>query len=312
VSNVIIGIHGLANKPDRRLLSQGWDAAIKEGLRRNCGIANPRFRFEMVYWADLLYYYTLHRDDAFDFDDLYDSQPYVPADGDGALPEYERGWFEDIRNQVREWADNGISALNDVLGDIADTVRNKVARDLTYYYDPNRRIRDRNGRMRVARQVLMADLMGRIKAQRGNRVMVIAHSMGSIIAYDVLRDLGRQSRPMPISTLLTIGSPLGFSYVKANLIEYRDYDARLRNRVRTPSVVSEKWLNFLDRRDPVALDSRLYDDYAENRSGIRVEDVSVLNGYLNPIGGKNNYHKSYGYLRAPEVSRAIEAFISSS
>ena len=311
MANVIIGIHGLANKPDQRLLRQGWDAAIKEGLRRNCGVANPRYQFEMVYWADLLYYYRMHRDDAFDFDDLYDAQPYVPASGSGALPEYEGGWFEDIRDQVREWADNGISALNEVLGELADTVRNKVTRDLSYYYDPKRRIQDRKGRTRVARAVLMGELMDRIKAQRGNRIMVIAHSMGSIIGYDVLRDLGRQARPVPVSNFVTIGSPLGFSYVKANLIEYRTYDNALRNRVRTPSVVTKRWQNFLDRRDPVALDSRLHDDYEANSDGVRVEDVSVVNSYVNPVGGKRNYHKSYGYLRAPEVSRAIEAFLSS-
>jgi hypothetical protein len=51
--------------------------------------------------------------------------------------------------------------------------------------------------------------------------------------------------------------------------------------------------------------------YAPNKNGVKVKDDRVLNGYqIMKPGGKieENHHKSYGYLRTPEISRHINAF----
>lgn len=130
--------------------------------------------------------------------------------------------------------------------------------------------------------------------------MVIAHSMGSIIAYDTLREMGR-SNPAPfVDHFVTIGSPLGLPHVKLKIWAESDL-------VRTPSV-AKRWTNFADRRDPVAFDTHLAYDYEANADGVKVKDDLILNGY-EPPAGLNIHHKSYGYLRAPEVSQAIRAFI---
>ena len=73
----IIGIHGLANKSSKPTLRRWWDDSIREGLRLNQGMPNATFKFEMVYWADLLYKYPLHDDSDFGFDKLYNGQPCV-------------------------------------------------------------------------------------------------------------------------------------------------------------------------------------------------------------------------------------------
>ena len=52
---VIIGIHGLKNKPEADILEDWWKTSIDEGLSRHCGGRKFKVRFEMVYWADLLY-----------------------------------------------------------------------------------------------------------------------------------------------------------------------------------------------------------------------------------------------------------------
>ena len=107
----------------------------------------------------------------------------------------------------------------------------------------------------------------RLEHDKGNDMMIVAHSMGSIIAYDALRDLGREpDNAIRIEHLVTIGSPLGLPHVKGKILEERDYAEE----VRTPSVVVGGWTNFADLKDPVALDSRLKDDYAANQLGIRV------------------------------------------
>jgi len=77
---------------------------------------------------------------------------------------------------------------------------------------------------------------------------------------------------------------------------------------RAKRTVVKRWTNFADRRDPVALDVHLADDYAPNDRGVQVKDDLVVNGYSNRAG-KANYHKMYGYPRAPELSEIVRAFL---
>ena len=114
----------------------------------------------------------------------------------------------------------------------------------------------------------------------------------------MLRALGREDPARVIDHFITIGSPLGLPHVKHKIYQENDL-------VRTPSVV-RRWTNFADRRDPVAADVHLSGDYAPNNRGVEVRDDLVINGYKSPAG-KANHHKSYGYLRAPEVSEAIRS-----
>ena len=104
---------------------------------------------------------------------------------------------------------------------------------------------------------------------------------------------------------VTIGSPLGMPHVKANIHGERSYAD---SPVRTPTVVTEGWVNYADRGDPVAVDTHLRDDFTSNSVGVRVQDDLVVNDYVSPIGDKNS-HKSYGYLRTPEISRLIKQFL---
>ena len=79
--------------------------------------------------------------------------------------------------------------------------------------------------------------------------------------------------------------------------------------VRTPTVVRERWVNYADRGDPVAVDTHLRDDYGPNDGGVRVEDDLIRNDYVG-LDGKRKPHKSFGYLRTPELSRHIRDFLA--
>ena len=195
---------------------------------------------------------------------------------------------------------------------IAEWALGKVLKDLAFYYDGKRKIADRSKPPKkvLARKVLMDELSRELLKHKGKQIMLIAHSMGSIIAYDVLRRLGRSHPSFEIAEFMTIGSPLGLPLVKANIFNETQYEEK-KKRVRTPSVV-KNWKNYADRQDPVAFDSHLEDDFAPNKNGVKVEDDRVLNDYeIEKPGGKiaENHHKSYGYLRTPEVSRHIKAFL---
>lgn len=308
MSKIIIGIHGLANKPKKEVLADYWREAIAEGLSKNLGISNPQLDFRMVYWADLLYKNPLHDDANYGFDTLYNDEPYVPAD-DGALVTYEDGWKDDVTVWGRGLVGAGVDQLKQHFGmdALADWVLGKLAKDLAFYYDPQREILGRDDRPARASEVLCAELRDVLQAEKSKETMLIAHSMGSIIAYDTLRDLGRDAPgQVEVKELVTIGSPLGLPHVKHKIREERGYDPR----VRTPSVVTGSWINFADRKDPVAADPHLADDYEANKTGVRVKDDLVLNDYHKPNRPDDrNHHKSYGYLRTPEMSAKIKEFL---
>ena len=53
----------------------------------------------------------------------------------------------------------------------------------------------------------------------------------------------------------------------------------------------------------------LYDLFGKSLiTGIRVKDDLVANDYLG-LDGKANPHKSYGYLRTPELSKCVKEFL---
>ena len=304
MDKTIIGIHGLANKPHRETLEEWWRQSIEEGLQINCKLKKPQFSFKMVYWADLLYKNRQHRDRFFSFDALYNKEPYVSAKK-GALKQYKDSWRDDLRAGALNIAGFAIDKLKQQFGmdQFSDWVLGKKLKDLAFYYDDKRKIKNRNKKPEQARKVLQAELNNALVEEKEHVIMLIAHSMGTIIAYDVLRNLGRTKQGVEVSHLVTIGSPLGLPLVKAKIIQDRKYSPQ----VRTPSIVTKSWINYADRKDPVAIDIHLRDDYSANDKGIRVEDNIVMNDYS--INKKSNPHKSYGYLRTPELSKHVKEFL---
>ena len=305
----IIGIHGLANKSPKPTLRRWWDDSIREGLRLNQGMTNATFKFEMVYWADLLHKYPLHDDSDFGFDKLHNGQPYYGA-SKTALTKYDDGWFDRVRSEATEIVGRGLEAVKDTFGmsRLADALLERILKDLAYYWDPTKMIRDRNNRRRTVHRVLDDECRNAVVKHRNHEIMLIAHSMGTIISYNVLRDIGKTDKDFKVPYFVTIGSPLGLSHVKHKIKEDR-------KKARSPSIVTERWVNLSDRRDPVAFDMHLRDDFGPNTLGVRVVDDLVLNDYdyERRQGQKSspNPHKSYGYLRTPEMSHLIAEFLAS-
>ena len=140
-------------------------------------------------------------------------------------------------------------------------------------------------------------------AGRDDRVLLIGHSMGSIIAYDSLWELQHlEGITRCIDTLLTIGSPLGMHYVQRHLaglngVQPRSYPGNLR-----------RWVNVAARGDLVALDESLRDDFGDMIAQQSIEEIDdhntgIHNHYRDSKG--LNVHKSYGYLVNPVVARVI-------
>src|SRR6516225_6081339 len=213
VASVIIGIHGLANKPPADEKKEWWKRALIEGLKRNCAKTTDTLSFDFVYWADLRYNPPISLE--------MNPEPYYPDDGVGSFPAYQTHKWVAVFNEITSVIGKEVNFLDLHTGvdKVGDFVLERELQDLAAYYE------DENFR-RTARQ----RLLDKLREHAGKRIMLIGHSMGSIIAYDVLRIIGRETPPVSVDHFVTIGSPLGLPHVKTKIYEENDL-------VRTPSVV---------------------------------------------------------------------------
>jgi Lecithin:cholesterol acyltransferase len=278
--SIVIGIHGLKNKPAHILLQRWWATSVQEGLQRNRGATVP-FDFELVYWANVQYPDPIQESDI--------DNPYLKAHGDGPLPRYDAGLFSKARAFAENWGGRSIDKGKDLLGldKNIDELIGMDFDDLRDYY------RERDKRTRI--RGLLADALQR---HRNKRVCLLAHSMGSIIAYDVLRTL--ETSPPTIEQFVTIGSPLGLPIVAQHVREEF-------GQTTIPQEVRH-WSNLADPGDRVALDCTLADEYRAASGAPDIHDTLVLNGYADR-SGKTDPHNGYGYLRAPELADIVHTFL---
>jgi hypothetical protein len=138
---------------------------------------------------------------------------------------------------------------------------------------------------------------------RGERVLVIGHSMGSVIAYDSLWELTHiDKNPGRVDLFLTIGSPLGMRFTQQRLLGAHETGAR-----RYPHIIRH-WINMAAQGDLTALDPTLRDDFKAMLELGLVESITDYNGgifnfFRNDRG--LNVHRSYGYLVNPRMGEAI-------
>ena len=127
----------------------------------------------------------------------------------------------------------------------------------------------------------------------GGPFVIIAHSQGSLIAYDVLSS--PEFADLDVRLLVTLGSPLGIQEVQDQLVRHTGQPRGLR----VPACV-ERWINVADPLDPVAFDKRLAGDFAVNARGTRVEDDLEWNS-----DSPRHPHSGSGYLRTKPVQNAV-------
>ena len=125
-------------------------------------------------------------------------------------------------------------------------------------------------RMRAAVQKVVADAIGRAVADGHHDLVVIGHSLGSIVAYDMCSDFTASIR---VRLLVTAGSPLGYPIVRRNLrggaegVDDRPVPAVLDPIPGTPGRDRVWWLNAFDVLDVVALVHPLASRFSDGGSG---------------------------------------------
>ncbi|MGC8804063.1 MAG: hypothetical protein ACP5PS_09900 [Bacteroidales bacterium] len=288
---VVIGIHGLDNKPEKTILVQWWQKAMEEGLKR-IGSEEMMPAFELVYWADITYSRPLDMEDPYFMDDVYTRSPDI-VDYPG-IQLLTTSFLSKGLQKAWRWVRG--SRFSDRTFEWLDPLVRRYFQEVDIYLfnsDPHKRNRIRNR------------LLEALWRHRRDEVLLIGHSMGSVIAYDVLLSM---SDDMAIPTLVTMGSPLGFPYIAEKLAKAHALEITNPVKLPTPAAITRQWYNFFDATDIISLQHRLIDTYTPNTHGVAPIDRQVVNDYVNR--GKRNPHNIFGYLRAKEFSQLLDAFIS--
>ncbi|RZL96821.1 MAG: alpha/beta hydrolase [Variovorax sp.] len=169
-----------------------------------------------------------------------------------------------------EWVQGILKVLDERVPGAGAASIALATRDV-YQYLKNPGIRDK-----IEQGVRMAMLPG-------VPTVVVSHSLGTVVAFNLLRREGRQ-QGWQVPLLVTVGSPLGARAIRSALspIEY-------------PDCVGH-WFNAMDERDVVALyplDAEHFDvtPAIENKTDVR--------------NRTSNRHGIAGYLDDPVVARTI-------
>ncbi|MEU9489168.1 hypothetical protein AB0D83_36955 [Streptomyces decoyicus] len=300
----IVYVHGNGNKVRSELLKSQWDTAL---FGRDMAEAS-----RMAYWAPVRYPEPLpdfRTDPLNGLPELIEELPARP-DLAGAEPPEEfvartldeaRLEAGDTGLEARAGADEG--ALADWLRDmtyLADTLALSGEQDEPGAELPLEALPlPRQGRTAVFRLLvkhafkdvhayffggagpaMRAVVKEQLDGLDGGPLVVVGHSLGTIIAYEVLMEQARE-----VELLVTVGSPLAIAEVQDHL-------------ARPPAVPAgvAAWRNASDLRDLVALDHTLRPEYAPEE---RVTDLLVTND-------SSNHHGISEYLAQLEVRAPVQ------
>ena len=242
--------------------------------------------FKLIAWNYLYYHQT--RDISLDL-------PWVDALINKHGPTAED--IQDTKNWQRRMAKMLFSAGDRfpfIIPFLPKTIR-QIVRDTNRYFN------NENNIAIDVRELLKQEL--RPLLSTGEQVLLIGHSLGSVIAYDTLWELSHlEQSPGEVDLFLTLGSPLGMHYVQRRLKGYKH-----KNSQRYPTNI-RRWVNISSVGDITALDRVFRDDFSHMLElGIveSIEDHSeaIYNFFRSDEG--LNVHRSYGYLVNPAVGYII-------
>ena len=287
----IIFIPGKNPKPPVEQHEKLLWRVLLEGVRR----AEPQIvnelsqhanHFKLVAWNYL--YYSEHKDISSELawiDALINQ--HGPTEQD--IREAE-GWHRQIDRLLYTVVDH----FPWLLGLAAKPIQTTAKETLRYF-------ENRQGIAHEIRNLVKCEL--RPMLANNDKILLIGHSLGSVIAYDTLWELSHlEQMPGKVDLFLTMGSPLGMNYVQRHLMVYSH-----KGEQRYPTNIRQ-WENISSVGDLTALDRVFADDFAPMRTLGIVDAIvdhcdGIYNFYRNEAG--LNCHRSYGYLVNPAVGKII-------
>lgn len=320
----LIVIHGRSTKPSHREKERVVTEALKHGLSRINPTAGARIgkqastdgvKYSFVYYGDISNHLILSRSPSKSSrltgrDPDHDNQPCEP---DGFYKTGLEMLFDQrhhskaaynkfLREQKdKRWLDNAASVISFLAGltGLSDKLIATATADMGNYLLTRQwgsAIRDR------LQQPLKKALIA------GDDICLVSHSMGCMVAYDVLWKFSRMSEYRRIqdtnnqvSKWLTLGNPLGEPGVRDNLYDADEPDDGI-----YPKNIIKNWVNLSAQDDFICHDPTVRDDFKVMRKKGYVDDIVDRKIYNFWCGAKaTNPHKIYGYLDNPKVAQEI-------
>jgi hypothetical protein len=278
---LVLYVPGLLPKPEPKAHRDALFRCLLAGVRRideqaALDLASNLHCFDLVSWT--FDFYGEHRDINIDLAGIEDVIRQSEPSAD------DRAEAVNWRRRLARWTFSAADIMPFLIPHIADERLELHLRDLQRY------LRNRNGIADHARQMLKMPL--RAAAEAGRPVLLIGHSMGSVIAWDSLWQMSRHDGDeVNVDTLLTMGSPLGQRYIQKRLQGYAEQGVR-----RYPAGIG-RWINLSAVGDLTSVDPDLADDFgAMPKHGLieSIEDHLVYNWFR--LEGVLNVHAEYGYL----------------
>jgi len=302
MEKIILGIHGLGNKPPKDLLEKWWRLAIGEGLKK-IRRSGHEFKFELIYWADLLHPAPLDPEEIDEESELYIKERYIPSVQSGQ--KIKNGFKEDFINFFNKQRDKILfnESIHSNFPSFTDFIIKHFFKDLNIYF--TQQCVHENKSEYLAKDIIRKRITDTLKKYKQKEILLIAHSMGTIVSYDVLI---HSENEINIDTLVTIGSPLGVPFIFNKLKDDISSDNEDNKNLRTPDCILTKWTNLADLEDKVAQSADLNKLFRMNSHNVAPIMELVQNDYESK--GIENPHKSYGYLRTPELAHIIDEFLS--
>jgi len=287
---IILYVPGLLPKPEPAIHQAALMRCLLAGLRRvdrevASAIVSTNGGFDIVSWT--FDFYREHRD--FELDREAIDNVCSQAEPSGRDIAEASSW----RRQAARWIYHLGDRLPFLIPHLASERTELHLRDLRRYVD------DDNGIASHARRMLKMPL--RAACEGKHPVLLIGHSMGSVIAYDALWEMthadGDHAR---VDLLLTMGSPLGQRYMQKRIRgSKRNGVERYPNNIR-------RWKNLSAVGDLTAIDPKLQNDFGELLELGLVEsfdDEEIFAWFR--LNGVLNVHSEYGYLVADRTARTV-------
>ena len=286
----IVYVPGKNPKPEPALHSELLWRTLVEGVRRvdrtAAGTLQTAFtQFNFVGW-NYLYY---HR-----YKDITRDIPWIDA-----LINKHGPTEQDISDAHawNIWLSRFVLTLADhvplLLRMLPEEVRS-TAKEINRYFNNS------DGVARKIRDQLKHTLLPLLEQQQD--VLLISHSLGTVIAYDTLWELSHQDGITAKLDFLTLGSPLGMHYIRRRLL-----GMNAKGEKSYPGLI-RRWINFSAEGDVAALNQHLKECFQPMLDLGLAESIEdhchgIYNFFRNDEG--LNCHRSYGYLVNPAVGSVI-------
>jgi hypothetical protein len=308
MGKTIILIHGRHFKPNEADLKTLWLDALAIGIGRDFASTIPLLTAatkSFVYYGDISKAFLLEQGYEYDeAEDLKDRRKMLKK-----LAQYKKSQFNKKNYNELPGKESWKEALADTFAGalsflhLSDPVINAVAPDIREYWNADSEFAT------DVRFQMIAPLKEAM--DREDDILVISHSLGSMIAYDTFWKFCRTGEYRPnyterkISLWITLGSPLGDETVKRNL-----NGANANGDRRYPNNVSN-WVNVAAEDDYICHDQTLSDDYVEMKDLKLIKSIDDERVYnLAVREGASNPHNELGYLVLPTVSAVVAEWLA--